>query len=59
MGETYWQDTTNQVVWVKLRGGLADPYVAPEDLLPFSEASLYEAFSLRIQQIPAYVPPGG
>lgn len=58
-GETYWQDTTNQVVWVKLRGGLADPYVAPEDLLPFSEATLYEAFSLRIQQIPAYVPPGG
>lgn len=56
-GETYWQDTTNQVVWVKLRGGLADPYEAPEDLLPFSEASLYEAFSLRIQQIPAYVPP--
>lgn len=56
-GETYWQDTANQVVWVKLRGGLEDVYVSDADKLPFSEAILYEPFSLRIQQIPAYVPP--
>ncbi|MGZ8242445.1 Ig-like domain-containing protein [Methylomagnum sp.] len=56
-GETFWQDTENQVVWMKLRGGLEDSYVAPEDLLPFSEATMYEAINLRIQQIPAHVPP--
>jgi len=47
-GETFWQDTANNVVWAKVQGGLVDNYVAPEDLLPFSDESMYKPFKLRI-----------
>lgn len=47
-GETFWQDTANNIVWAKVRGGLVPDYVAPSDNWPFSDALLYRPFRLRI-----------
>jgi len=47
-GETFWQDTANNIVWAKVQGGLTDAYVAPEDTLPFSDELMYRPFRLRI-----------
>jgi len=47
-GETFWQDETQNIVWLKIQGGITDAYTAPEDLLPFSEQVLYTPFRVRI-----------
>lgn len=44
-GETYWQDTANDVVWIKVAGGLTptDPGTGPT-----SDQALYRPFSIRV-----------
>jgi PKD repeat protein len=46
-GETYWQDTANDVVWIKLRGGLQQPW-SDADYHEFTDQRLYRLFHLRI-----------
>jgi hypothetical protein len=46
-GETYWQDTANDLVWIKLRGGLEQPW-QDSDYPEFSDERLYRRMSLRI-----------
>lgn len=45
-GQTYWQDTANDVVWIKVAGGVAAPL--PAGTPPFSDDALYRAFHLRV-----------
>ncbi len=45
-GEVFWQDADNDLVWLKLAGGLPDEYVESSD--PLSDERLYELFKLRI-----------
>jgi hypothetical protein len=45
--EVFWQDAANDVVWVRVEGGLALPW-APGDFGPFDDETLYEAFFLRV-----------
>jgi hypothetical protein len=50
-GETYWQDTQNNLVWVKIQGGhwqywTNDPQIA----VPTSDELLYHPSVLRIFQ---------
>jgi PKD repeat protein len=46
-GETFWQDPANDVVWVKLRGGLQQPW-NDADYHEFTDERLYRSFHLRI-----------
>jgi hypothetical protein len=46
-GDSYWQDTANQLVWVKLTPlGLSQPWAR---VVPGSDDDLYRAYSLRIE----------
>jgi len=45
-GDAYFHDAAAALVWIKLRGGLADAYVA--DPSPFSDETLYRPFYLRV-----------
>jgi hypothetical protein len=47
-GETYWQDTANNIVWVKLRGGVDLNLFQPETFGPFDDEILYHRLNLRI-----------
>lgn len=46
-GETYWQDAANNRVWVKLVGGVAQPW-NPNDYPPTADEVLYRLFHLRL-----------
>ena len=46
-GETYWQDVANNRVWVKMQGGVAQPW-NPNDFPPTADEVLYRLFHLRI-----------
>jgi hypothetical protein len=46
-GETFWQDSANNVVWVKVQGGLA-PYWNDSDYGPLTDEQLYRTFNLRV-----------
>ncbi len=46
-GETYWQDVANNVVWVKVLGGVTQGW-NDVDHAEFSDERLYRAFNLRI-----------
>jgi len=48
-GETWWQDTTNNMVWVKLRGGFWQFWTNDPDVaVPSSDDLLYETTTLHI-----------
>jgi hypothetical protein len=47
VGETFWQDPATNVVWIKVRGGVPQPW-NDADYPPFSEQRLYRMFHLRI-----------
>ena len=44
----YWLDAANDTVWVKLRGGIPQDYVAPEFGGPTDDFALYDRMQLRI-----------
>lgn len=46
-GETYWQDVANNVVWVKVRGGVTQTW-NDADYAPDSDERLYRDINLRI-----------
>jgi hypothetical protein len=46
-GETYWQDVANNIVWVKVRGGLTQTW-NDSDFAPNDDHLLYRDFNLRI-----------
>lgn len=46
VGGTFWQDAANNLVWIKLRGGLQDPFI--EDPNPFGDEALYGEMYLRL-----------
>lgn len=46
-GETYWQDATNNIVWVKVQGGL-EQYWNDSDYGPTTDQQLYRSFNLRV-----------
>jgi hypothetical protein len=45
-GEAFYHDVEEHLVWIKLRGGIEDAYVADPSL--YSDETLYEPFVLRI-----------
>jgi hypothetical protein len=45
-GEVFWQDEANDVVWVRVNGGLDLPW--PGSFGPFEDETLYEPIYLRI-----------
>lgn len=45
-GEQFWHDAANELVWIRLRGGISDAWVG--DGGPFSDETLYQPFVLRI-----------
>lgn len=45
-GDAYWQDHVNQRVWMKIRGGMTDPFVVNAD--PLGDELLYKPLYLRI-----------
>lgn len=45
-GETFWQDASNNLVWVKVSRISLQSNIDPED--PFSDSSLYDDFRLRM-----------
>lgn len=46
-GETYWQDAANNLVWIKIAGGLQEGF-NPDDYEPHDDERLYERFYLRV-----------
>lgn len=46
-GETYWHDTANDMVWVKIQGGI-DQQFNDEDYPPHADELLYRQFWLRV-----------
>lgn len=46
-GETYWQDAANDRVWIKLVGGVDQPW-NPNDYPPTADEVLYRLFHLRV-----------
>ncbi len=48
-GDSYYFDDAADLVWIKLRGGIADAYVSDPGQ-PFSDEALYQPFWLRIRQ---------
>lgn len=48
-GDTFYFDDAADLVWIKLRGGLADAYITDPGQ-PFSDETLYQPFWLRIRQ---------
>ncbi|MBK8565881.1 MAG: right-handed parallel beta-helix repeat-containing protein [Saprospiraceae bacterium] len=55
-GETYWQDATNDRVWVKLVGGVQQ-WFNPGDFPPTADEELYRMFRLRLYGEPLRVSP--
>ena len=49
-GETYWQDTANDLVWIKVQGGVAQEW-NPADFDPEDDELLYWEIYLRITNI--------
>ena len=47
-GETYWQDIENNLVWIKIRGGIGQ-FWQPGDYEADSDEELYWAFNLRVR----------
>jgi hypothetical protein len=47
-GEVFWQDVANDVVWIRVRGGLEPHFVDPTTSGPYGDRALYERFNLRI-----------
>lgn len=46
-GETYWQDTANDLVWIKIQGGIQQTW-DPASYAPHSDELLYWLFYLRV-----------
>jgi hypothetical protein len=55
-GETFWQDATNDRVWVKLVGGVAQPW-NPANYPSTADEVLYRLLRLRIYGEPVRVAP--
>lgn len=54
-GETYWQDTANDLVWIKIQGGI-DQLWNPGDFPADSDQELYRLFHLRITNLGGVLP---
>ena len=46
-GQTYWHDTANDMVWIKIQGGIEQPW-DPNDFSPTDDELLYREFHLRV-----------
>ena len=51
-GETYWHDTQNGIVWIKIQGGIDQPF-NDTDFDSWDDELLYRLFYLRIWGAPA------
>lgn len=47
-GQTYWHDTENDMVWIKIQGGIEQPW-DPAEFQPTDDELLYRQFHLRVR----------